>query len=119
MEKIEPKISVEYTENATVATLTGERILEEPDIVSLGDSILPLVEQNDRINLVIDFCNVKFLSSAVLGLLIRISKKIYESDGQLKLCGINPKILKIFKITRLNRVFDIYPDKDGALKSFN
>ena len=65
----------------------------------------------------LNFANVKFLSSAVLGLLIRISKKIYQRNGQLKLCGINSKIFDIFKITRLDRVFDIYGDVNAAVAS--
>jgi anti-sigma B factor antagonist len=62
---------------------------------------------------------VQFLSSAVLGLLIRISKKVYEHDGQLKLCSINPKIYKIFKITRLTKIFDIYNDIESATESLS
>ena len=117
MDEANPKISVEYTENATVATLMYKRILDESEIEALENTVIPLIEQAGRINLVVDFSNVEFLSSAVLGLLIRISKKVYESSGQLKLCGINSQILKVFKIKRLERVFDIHKDRDKALES--
>jgi len=119
MDQVQPKIGVEYAKSATIATLTDERILEEIDVQGLENSIMPLIEEAGGINLVIDFGNVKFLTSAVLGLLIRASKKIYESGGQLKLCGINPQILKIFKITRLDRVFDIYEDREKAIQSLD
>jgi len=114
MAKIKPRISVRYAEKATIATLTDEKILEENDIRALQESIMSVVEQAERINLILDFQNVRFLSSAVLGLLIRVSKKVYERDGQLRLCNINPKIHEIFKITRLTKVFDIYPDIESA-----
>ncbi|HIJ69788.1 MAG TPA: STAS domain-containing protein [Planctomycetes bacterium] len=117
MDKVQPKIAVEYGKNTTIVTLTEERILDESEVQALSDSLMPLVEEADGINLVIDFGNVKFLTSAVLGLLIRVSKKVYESGGQLKLCGINPKIFEIFRITRLDRVFDIYDDKLQATQS--
>lgn len=117
MEPIKPRISVEYAENATIATLTSESILEEKDIQALRESIMSVIEQAERINLILDFCNVRFLSSAVLGLLIRISKKIYERDGQLRLCNINPKIYEAFKITRLTKIFDIYKDTEDAVES--
>lgn len=115
MAPIKPRISVEYSENATIVTLTDEKILEEKDIQTLQESIMSVIEQSERINLILDFRNVRFLSSAVLGLLIRISKKVYEGDGQLKLCGINPKIYEIFKITRLTRIFEIYKDVKEAV----
>jgi anti-sigma B factor antagonist len=119
MASIKPRISVEYAENATIVTFTDERILEERDLQALQESIVSVIEQTERINLILDFRNVQFLSSAVLGLLIRISKKVYEREGQLKLCGIIPKIYKIFKITRLTKIFDIYQDVESAVESLS
>jgi len=117
MTPVKPTISVEYMENATVATFTEEKILEDKDIQALQESIMSVIAQAEPINLILDFCNVRFLSSAVLGLLIRVSKKVYEHDGQLKLCNINPKIYEIFKITRLTKIFDIYQDLESATES--
>ena len=119
MAEIKPRISVDYSENATIVTFTDEKILEEMDIQALQASIMSVVDQADRINLILDFGNVRFLSSAVLGLLIRISKRIYEHDGQLILCNINPKIFEIFKITRLNKIFDIYKDVESATEKLS
>jgi anti-sigma B factor antagonist len=115
MAVIRPRISVENVANGVIITFTNEKILEETEIVALEHSILPIIEQAKVPNFVLNFENVKFLSSAVLGLLIRISKKVYQRNGQLKLCCINTKILEIFKITRLDRVFDICADADDAV----
>ena len=117
MAAVKPMISVEYAGNATIVRFTDEKILEEKDIKALADSILPIIESaSGRINLILDFGNVRFLSSAVLGLLIRISKRIYECEGQLRLCNISPKIYEIFKITRLTKTFDIYESIEGAIE---
>jgi len=115
MTAIKPKISVEYTGNATIVTFTDQKILEEKDIQALQESIMSVIESaGSGLNLILDFCNVRFLSSAVLGLLIRISKRVYQREGQLRLCNINPKIYEIFKITRLTKIFDIYKDLESA-----
>lgn len=119
MAPIKPRISVEYAENATIITFTDETILEEKDIQELQESIVPVIEQVEQINLILDFCNVQFLSSSVLGLLIRVSKKVYEGDGRLRLCNIKPKIYEIFKITRLTKIFDICPDVESAAESLS
>ncbi|MHC4105321.1 MAG: STAS domain-containing protein [Planctomycetota bacterium] len=119
MAGMKPKISVEHTDNATIVSFTDEKILEERDIKALQDSIMSVVEQAKRIKLVLDFGNVRFLSSAVLGLLIRLSKRIYEKDGQLKLCNINPNIFEIFKITRLTTTFDIHKDIESAVEDLS
>ena len=120
MASIKPRISVEYSENATIITFTEEKILEEKQVQALQESIMSVIASaSGGIKLILDFSNVQFLSSAVLGLLIRISKKVYENDGQLKLCSINPKIFKIFKITRLTKIFDIYDDIGSATDSLS
>ena len=119
MAQIKPKISVEYSESAIIVTFIDEKILEEKDIQSLQESVMAVIEQAEGVNFILDFCKVRFLSSAVLGLLIRVSKKIYERDGQLKLCNISPKIYDIFKITRLTKIFDIYPDVESAARSLS
>ncbi len=117
MAQIRPKISVEYTDCATVITFADQKILEPSDISSLREPIMSVIDQGQGINLVLDFSNVRFLSSAVLGLLIRLSKKVYEQQGTLKLCCIDDKIYEIFRITRLTKIFDIYPTREEAAAS--
>ncbi len=117
MAEVKPRISVEYAENATIVTFVDEKILEEMDIQSLQASVMSVIEEAERVNMILDFCNVRFLSSAVLGLLMRISKKVYEREGQLRLCNISPRIYEIFKITRLNKIFDIYENVKSATES--
>ncbi len=119
MAVIKPRISIEYAGKATVVSFADEKILEEQDIQALQESIMSIIEQAERISLILDFGNVRFLSSAVLGLLIRISKRIYERDGKLRLCNINPKIYEIFKITRLTKTFDICKDVESAAEDLS
>lgn len=119
MTEIKPRISVEYADNATIVTFTDEKILEEKDIRALEESVMSILEETKGINLILDFRNVRFLSSSVLGLLIKISKRVYEYNGQLRLCNITPKIHEIFKITRLTKVFDIHEDLESAVQSLS
>jgi len=55
MAEIKPRISVRYVENATIVTLTDEKILEESDIRALQDSIMSVIEEAERMNLILDF----------------------------------------------------------------
>ncbi len=117
MAEAKPRISIlEYAGKATIVSFTDEKILEETDVKALQESIMSVIEQEQRITLVLDFGNVRYLSSAVLGLLIRVLKRVQERDGELRLCGISPKIYEVFKITRLTRTFDIYKDVESAIK---
>ena len=116
MAEIKPRISVDYVDKATIVGFVDEKILEEQDIAALQDTIMSIIDQSENLKLVLDFGNVRFLSSSVLGLLIRISKRVYEKNGKLRLCNIDKKIYEVFKITRLTKTFDIYQDIHSAIK---
>jgi anti-sigma B factor antagonist len=116
MAEIKPRISVDYVDKATIVGFVDEKILEEQDIRALQDTIMSIIDQSENLKLVLDFGNVRFLSSSVLGLLIRISKRVYEKNGKLRLCNIDKKIYEVFKITRLTKTFDIYQDIHSAIK---
>jgi len=120
MAAIKPRISVKYAGSATVVSFTDEKILEERDIKELQESLMSGIESaSGKMSLILDFGNVRFLSSAVLGLVIRVSRRIYEQEGQLRLCNINPKIYEIFKITRLTKTFDIHTDVESAAEDLS
>ncbi|MCK5173027.1 MAG: STAS domain-containing protein [Planctomycetes bacterium] len=69
--------------------------------------------------IVIDFSQVKFFSSQMLGLLVDIWKKIQEDSGILAISGINPDLNRVFKITNLDKIFKFYPDAISAVKDIS
>jgi anti-sigma B factor antagonist len=114
MEPTESKIFVEHYPDVTTITFMHENVLTEEYIKGLEESIMSVVEQARRENLVLDFGNVKFLSSAVLGLLIKVHKEICKRKGHLELCNVSRDIYKVFEITRLDKVFDISTKKQES-----
>ncbi len=107
MEPEESKIKVEYGIDTTFVTLNAEKILEEQQIKELNDSIMPVIEKNKDGKLILNFCNVQFMSSSLLGLLVKVHKRVCEMGGHLQLININSNIYKVFQITHLTKVFDI------------
>lgn len=103
----QPKIKVEYGIDVTLVTFTDERIVDEDQIKELQKSFRAVVERNDDKKMVLNFANVRFMTSALLGLLIRIHKRVCESGGRLQLSNLDSNIRKVFEITQLTKVFDI------------
>jgi len=58
-------------------------------------------------NIALDFISLNSINSAGLGVLIGILKNVKESNGSLKLLNLNDRVLNIFKITKLDTLFDI------------
>jgi len=104
--------------DVTVVRFVDRKILDEANIQELGTELFQLVEQENRKNLLLNFSNVDFLSSAALGKLITLDKKVKNHSGRLKLSNIRPEIYEVFAITRLNKLFDIKEDEADALAAF-
>ena len=66
----------------------------------------------------LNFSSVEFLSSAALGKLITLDKKVKVHNSKLKLSNIRPEIYEVFAITKLNKLFDIYDNEADALTAF-
>lgn len=107
MEPREESIFVERGRNGTIVTFMDEKILSQEQIQELRESLIGLVEQAWSEKLILDFCNVEGLSSAVIGLLLVIRKKIIENKGRLQLRNISPAIYEVFKIMRMTEIFEI------------
>lgn len=94
------------------------RLLDETTIQQVYKEITSVVENTEAPNVLIDFGEVDFLSSSALGMLIRIHKKCKESRTSLKLSGISPSVREVFKITGLEKIFQIYPETPAAIQAF-
>lgn len=107
MRSKKPKVKVEYGTDVTIGTFHTESILDEQQMRELEAELLAIVERNENKRLMLNFEHVEFMSSAFLGLLVKVHKRVIEAGGTLQLYHLDPKIYKIFDITRLTKVFDI------------
>tara|TARA_X000001036_G_C20112355_1_gene575802 strand:+ start:139 stop:489 length:351 start_codon:yes stop_codon:yes gene_type:complete len=111
------RIDVADVGEVSVVQFKDRKILDESNIQEMGRELFELVEQK-RTKILLNFMNVEFLSSAALGKLITLDKKLKAAKGQLKLSSIRPEIYEVFAITRLNKLFDIHDDEADALATF-
>jgi len=102
----------------TLAFITEARILDEATVTEFATELLNLVNQTYRIKLLINFQTVDYLSSAVLGKLVAVHKLCVEAKGILKFCCIKPAIMEVFKITKLDKLFEIHADMATAVNAF-
>ena len=113
------RIRVKKLDDVTQVEFIDRNILDEANIQLIGDEIAALVDGAPNPKLVISFANVEHLSSAALGTLITINNRVRSRSGQLRLSTIDPQIYEVFAITRLNKLFQILPTSDEAMKSFS
>lgn len=106
----------------TLATrdVDGRVVIEvagEIDVYSapkLRDRLSDLVGEG-AYDLIIDMEGVEFIDSTGLGVLVGGLKKVRSHDGSLKLVCTQERLLKIFQITGLSKVFAIHDSVENAL----
>lgn len=118
MSKPDRRIDIEEISGVTVARLLEKKILDEANIEALGQELFALVDKDGRKKIVLDFTLVEYLSSAALGKLITMHKKVTTAKGKLALCSIQKDILDVFKITQLNKVLTLCANLDEAMTKF-
>jgi anti-sigma B factor antagonist len=98
---------------AEVLTLTGEIDLnEKPSVEAKLD---PLIEKKSPA-IVIDLAEVSYVDSSGLAVFIDALQRTQSYGGKLALANLTEKVRMVFTIARLDQVFDIYPDRETALR---
>ena len=103
--------------DAVQVEFTTRKILDEANIAEIGEALSTIVEKEEKPRIIISFAAVDHLSSAALGTLIIINNKVKQRGGQLRLSNINPQILEVFLITKLDKLFRIYRTTQEAQES--
>ena len=67
--------------------------------------------------IVLNFRNVTVLTSAGIGTLVRLHKRIGERKGKLAVCSLSEDLAELFRITRMEKLFLVTTDQDAALGS--
>jgi anti-sigma B factor antagonist len=114
-----PEEEVRMELSLSTRTVAGHKVLEvggEIDVYTapqLREQLISLVESGDR-QVVVDLGRVEFLDSTGLGVLVGALKRLRGVDGELALVCAQERLLKIFRITGLDRVFTLYDSVDAA-----
>jgi len=118
MSNPDQRLDIEDIGSVTVARFLDRKILDEANIELVGRELFALVDSDGRTQIILDFDLVEYLSSAALGKLITMHKKVSAAGGKLLLCNIQKDILEVFQLTRLDQVLSLCKTLDDALNKF-
>ena len=102
--------------DVTILRLKGRLELDDGDIV-LREHVDGLVKQG-RVNVVLDMTDVTRMDSAGIGMLVGKYMTVKNRGGILRLLHLTDRTSRLLHVTRLETVFEIFEDEDGALQSF-
>jgi anti-sigma B factor antagonist len=98
--------------HSNVLPLKGEVDLHVSPAVTA--SLNELIDKKPE-RLVVDLTDVNYIDSAGLAALIQAMQKVESYGGKFRLAGLQETVRSIFEISRLDQVFQIFPDAQTAL----
>lgn len=102
--------------NAAIACFTNTCISDVEEISSASTRLREYLATDPPQRMVFDFTGVKFFSSQVLGLLLEARAHLRPSRGEVRIVALNPQLQRVFRITNLDKIFRLYPDRATALQ---
>ena len=100
----------------TILRLQDER-LDHLISSNLKAELLQLAQEKDS-NLLLDLDKVEFADSSGLGAILFGIRQMRIAEGALKLVNLQPRVLALIKIAKLDNVIESYDDEEEAVASF-
>ncbi len=102
---MELALSTRESDGVLILDVAGE--IDVYTSPKLRERLVSLVDGGVR-TLVVDLDNVDFIDSTGLGVLVGVLKRIRATGGRMSLVCGQDGLLRVFKITGLEKVFDIH-----------
>ena len=104
--------SMSRVDDVTVVEVRGE--LTVSNRAEFKAAVLDRMEDGET-KFLFDFEEAGYIDSSGLGVLVSLSKKIRERNGELRLAGLNEDLQTLFELTRLDTLFQISDSRSAAL----
>ena len=91
----------------------------QPGLVELIDGLIAANLESGNTKFLIDLHEVEFVESAFLGMLVVALRRVATGGGTIRLCRLNPHVLGVFQLMRLDQLFEIYGGVNAGIRSFH
>ncbi len=109
--------SVTASEQDGISILTLEGFLDAHTAPQFEEAIQKEINAGRR-RIIIHCAKLTYISSAGLGVFMSFIEEIREAGGDIKICGVIPKVLQVFEILGFHSLFDIVGDVPEAVARF-
>jgi len=98
-----------------ILELSGEiDINTSPEVRKAFDQLI----KEQRKKILLNFADVAYIDSSGLATLVEMLQRLKRLGGTLRLTNLSEKVKGLFEITKLERLFNIFPAEAEALKDF-
>ena len=109
--------SIQRSTEGALVVLALDGFLDAHTAPDFETAIQSEVDQN-HLQLIVDGAKLTYISSAGLGVFMGFIEELREKGGDIKICGLTPKIEQVFEILGFHALYDIVPDVPAAVQRF-
>lgn len=110
-------LSVQQADGVTVLSFGGAT-LDMAAIRELAAGLYEAVEHAAGGRAVLDFKNIRFLSSQALGVLLTLRRKADAAGVKVALAYVRPELRRVFAVTNLETLFKFHATCEEAIAAF-
>jgi anti-anti-sigma factor len=100
----------------SLITLKSPTVNDTSNLEVFEDGMRELVNEIDQRLLLLDFSEVQMIVSRMINSLLLLVKRVRAEGGQVHLCCLDPKVERVLKAMKLDRVFDMYTTREEGLE---
>jgi anti-anti-sigma factor len=89
-----------------------------PECAKLGQEVDKLIEERQT-RVIFDMSGVTHADSAAIGAIVKCFSKLKSVNGALRIASVQPMVDYSLKLTKVDRVIDIFPSVEQAAKGFS
>ena len=102
-------------EGVTVVMFRKSSVLDAVAIDDVAEQLFDLMDKQARRKLTLDFTEVQFLSSQMVGVILSLYKKSKDIGGKLVICGLRDELMKVFTIMKLDTLLHFADSQEDAI----
>ena len=105
--------------NIKVAMIEPQGYINAANNDAFLSQLIQTVRQNQNSTILVNMRKVEFLDSAGLMSLVKAFRLAQSLGHRFTLCSVVPSVRMVFELTQLDKVFEIFDDRDSFEQSLN
>lgn len=105
--------------DTVVLQCTRSNLSDEENIEAIGQEIFTLIGKYECRRVLFDLSRVEFLTSSMLGKLIRAHRQLHRDEGAMVLFNLSETVRDILETSRLDQYFRVAGTEEAALALLN
>ncbi len=110
----EKSLNISEVDGVKVVAFCQSSVLDIATSQAMAKQLLRLAKSPPPPRVLLDFTDVKFLASRMLGILVEMIRMAETGRGRVVVCGLRPELTEMLHLMRLDRIIQLARDRSAG-----